>query len=302
MFSKHTSVSLATAAFLGTCACAFATAFAADVPKPGSAVAPVIIVPNAIVQSNNQISLDAVISRLHYVEDEPTLGGFVDSEDGWIPGFVASATFMGNRSATGHHLYVSGSFRFVTGNTAYRDFQGFSDTDHAVILNEDARVGIGYDLGPNSMLTPYLGFGARQWSRDVAPHIPGGYNENYAHEYIGGGLLLQHAQSPRWVWSAYGLVGTTFDARMRLKYDPFAIIFYPLVPPQHDFSLGSAMIFMTGLSADVAITERWHANFGVDYEQFDYGKSPFVIPPFNLYEPHSRTQQLTLKAGLGLAF
>ena len=95
------------------------------------------------------------------------------------------------------------------------------------------------------------------------------------------------------MWSANALIGTTFDARLRATH------ILSIAPEQH-FSLGSAMIIMAGLGADVALTDRLHANFGVDYEQFDYGRSATNV--YGNHEPHSRTQQVTLKAGLGLGF
>src|SRR5207253_2589539 len=89
------------AALLGTAVALSGTAaLAADVPKAPVRAAIPIVVPNPIIATNNQISLGAAISHLHYAEDEAPIG-FLDGEDGWIPGFVASASVMGNHTATG---------------------------------------------------------------------------------------------------------------------------------------------------------------------------------------------------------
>jgi hypothetical protein len=249
-----------------------------------------------ILSANNQISVDFAETYVDYME---TVGDTpFDSERGWLPGMSVSGSLM--RDWVVKNLYLYGQFTWATGNTNYvGSYQGgnYGDltlSDGAVVDNEDFRVGKGFGLSNGVMLTPYIGAGARQWSRNLPG--PGGYHEDYSHGYAGGGLLAQFSPSPRWVISANGLVGSTFGASMRSSLIPGG---FPITPQTYD--LGSAAIYMAGLSIDYAMTQRVHANVGIDYSNFRYGESQ-VSSMDGSYEPDSRTSQVALKVGLGFTF
>jgi hypothetical protein len=144
------------------------------------------------------------------------------------------------------------------------------------------------------MLTPYIGAGARQWGRN----LPGasGYHEDYSHGYVGGGLMAQFALTPDLVVSVDGLVGSSFAANMTTSRTPGGFAITP-----QSYALGSSAIYQAGVSLDYAMTKQLHANAGIDYTSFKYGRSA-TSPIDTSYEPDSRTSQVVIKIGLGYAF
>jgi len=245
---------------------------------------------NAITASNNQISVDFATEHVDYLE---TFGGPLDSEKGWVPGVSVTGSAMRNWFGL-CNVYFFGRGTFLNGTTHYWASGGpvTSNTDGARISEEDFRLGKGFDLANNVMLTPYLGGGARQWGRNLSG--PSGYHEDYRHAYLGGGLLLQYSPVHRLVLSTSALVGRTFNSEMEASQNGG----FPI--PPWTFPLGHRAIFMTESSADYAITPSVHANVGVQYTSFKYGQSP--VNPFGFLEPDSRSHNVTVRAGLGWAF
>lgn len=95
--------------------------------------------------------------------------------------------------------------------------------------------------------------------------------------------------------SAYGLVGGTFGSNLIVQQIPGG---FPI--PVQNFGLGDSVIFLAGASADYAITKQWHANAGVDFSHFKYGQS--AVGAGGFFEPESRTNNVTVKAGFGYSF
>jgi hypothetical protein len=166
----------------------------------------------------------------------------------------------------------------------------------ALRYRRNFRLGKGFGIGQNAQITPYFGIGAHFWDRNLTG--PGGYIEDYGDSYAGGGLLVQYSPFHQWVLSAYGLVGETFGSHLSISNFP---------DPSHsfDFTLGNSAIYMAGASADYAITRQWHANAGIDWTNFQYGRSatlPTALPGIGFFEPDSRTSDVTIKAGFGYSF
>ena len=271
------------------------SAFAADMPLKALPPAPVVACSNDIIRSNSQISVDVVGTNLNYLERD-LLGVPLDSEKGWIPGVQVTGSWMGCLGAF-TNIYVMARGTYVDGHTDYWAGGGpvTSNVDGARIWNGDFRLGKGFDVAGNWMLTPYIGGGLQQWDRDLSNSKgPSGYHEAYKHDYVGVGLLVQVAAAPGLVISGNGLVGSTFDPRMTGTPNggfPF---------PPWTFGLGTSVIYMAGLQADYAITQNLHANVGADFTHYDYGRS--AVNPFGFLEPASRSSIWTIKAGLGWAF
>jgi opacity protein-like surface antigen len=100
------------------------------------------------------------------------------------------------------------------------------------------------------------------------------------------------------VLSVYGLVGGTFGSHLSVSDNP-------LPPHSFEFDLGNSVIYMAGASADYAITRQWHANAGIDWTGFKYGRSALQstgVPGVGILEPDSRTSNVTIKAGFGYSF
>jgi hypothetical protein len=252
-----------------------------------------------ILLSNNQVSVDfAATARLDYAERDPNhIFPVLDSETGnWIPGVSVTGSWMG--TFYGLHPYAWGRFTWIDGTTDYAAAAGpvTKNTDGARIQDEDFRLGLGFDLARNIMLTPYAGIGWHQWGRNLSG--PFGYHEDYSNGYAGGGLLLQVAPVSGLVLSVNGLVGSTFDASMTASQTINPVLPFSSLSA---FNLGSTMIEMAGGSADYAVSSLVHVNTSVDYTHFGYGQSP-PQTIFGILEPTSRTSNLTVRVGLGIAF
>jgi hypothetical protein len=252
-----------------------------------------VVMWNDILAANNQWYLDFAATHVDYAE---TFAGVtLDTEKGWMPGGQTSFTAMRDWLGV-QHLYYNGTFTWTHGDITHGEanpvFNG--SPTHSDIKDWDFRVGKGFDLAPNVMLTPYVGAGTHWWTREF-PAVPGGYKEQYNHSYAGGGLLLQWAPVSHLVLSAYGTVGGTFDPTLKVNPIPGG---FPI--PAQTFSLGDSVIVLAGASADYAITKEWHTNIGVDFSHFKYGQSAVGIGGF--FEPASRTNNVTVKAGFGYSF
>ncbi|MBU6463275.1 MAG: autotransporter outer membrane beta-barrel domain-containing protein [Bradyrhizobium sp.] len=274
-----------------------AQASAADLPvKAGVQAAALPEWVNPILAVNNQLAIDVIGQHIDYLERDVD-GTPLDSERGWQPGVQFSGSGMGNLGAI-TNVYVLGQFTFAKGNTSYvGSFQGgtygdIKQSDGAETKDFDFRLGKGFDVAPNWMLTPYVGVGYHVWDRDISG--AGGYHEQYEHGYAGGGLLIQYAATNRWVISANGLVGSTFNPQMATSLNGGAVF----TPTTYD--LGTSLIWKAGLSSDYAITPQWHVNAGFDYTNFRYGISAQAAD--GTLEPDSRTGIWTVKAGLGYSF
>ena len=276
-------------------------AYSADLPvtaAPNYPYAPAPICRGGdIVRANNQVSVDFVETNINYGPEFLTgVGTPLDSEKGWVPGFSVTGSLMNNIGSL-CNVYLMGRFTWVEGNTQYWASGGpvTSSTDNATVNNADFRLGKGFSLGPNAMLTPFVGGGTNWWDRFLTG--PFGYDEKYSHGYVGGGAMLQFSPAARWVLSVDGLVGETIASSMATSTTPGGS---PVIFPQ-TYTLGSKLMYVVGGSIDYAFSQHWHANVGVEYVHFAYGQSP-VSPIDGSLEPNSTTSYLSLSVGAGFGW
>jgi hypothetical protein len=181
----------------------------------------------AILSANNQFAIDVPLKRLDYLESNG--GTPLDSERGTIVGADLSVSAM--TAPDMDLIYLYGHFGFVTGASQYvgayakGKYGDLVQDDGAQIFNEDFRIGKGFDFGSSFMATPFLGAGARQWSRYITGS--GGYQEDYSLGYVGAGVMLQYALTDCMVISANGLVGETFNADMNSSLTPGGFPIFP---------------------------------------------------------------------------
>jgi hypothetical protein len=266
---------------------------------------------NAITAANNQISVDYASQHVDYVEFNPpapfnggqAVGIPIDSEKGWVHGISGTASAMFNLGSI-CNVYVLGRISYFKGDTDYWQNVGPIGQSGAKIIEGDFRLGKGFNVAPNVMLTPYFGGGLRRWDRDVCASgacQAGGYHEHYEHGYLGGGLLAQISPVSRLVLSLSGLVGRTLDSEINGHAVPGGAAG---IIPFHA-SLGNSTIYKVESSADFAFTSHIHGNVGVEYTNFKYGESaPFVFTAAGgtAVEPDSKTSNVTIRVGLGIAF
>ena len=257
--------------------------------------------------------MDYAGTHKDYVERNPAdpiftdpnlaVGAPLDSEKGWVHGVSVTASAMFNLGAV-CNVYAFARGSYFNGKTDYYSYSppGFGAVSNAKIWEGDFRFGKGFDIAPNFMLTPYIGGGVRSWDRDICQGgvcVGQGYHENYSHGYLGAGLLAQYALTQNLVLSGSGLVGSTLSSELKggpiAGGDPRIIGFQA--------SLGNSVIYKVEGSIDYAFTQNIHGNVGVEYTNFKYGQSGVFNPGTGpAIEPNSRTETVTVRAGLGWAF
>ena len=259
---------------------------------PSTATPPAM---NAITTSDNQISVDFIDTDFGYTEyaaiavPGTPVGGKLDTEGSWVPGVNASLSLMKNWIVDNAYFnaqfsYSSGSTRYVGETGRGGGYGAVVTSDTAKVFDTDFRLGKGFAVADNVMLTPYFGIGSHYWRRGPFP-------ESYSNGYAGAGLLGQVAASSQLVFSGYGLVGGTFGSGITVATHSGIAGW--------SGDLGDSAAYKLGGSADFAITRNLHVNAGDDYSNFEYGRSPFVN---GNVEPHSTTSNVSLKAGVGYAF
>jgi len=250
-----------------------------------------------IIDSNNQFSAKFVLKKLSYAENgNGILGspvGLLDTEKGYVPGWGLGLTFMGNVLLDKD--YVDLEFSNSTGHTDYvgaliggGGFGSVTGTSSARLLDLSARIGEGFSVGQNFMLTPFLELGHHKWYRGINA------GETYNHSYWGGGLLAQTSIINKFVLSVNGMIGRTFSSTIDVT---------PIGPFGFSGDLGNSITYRFGASVDYAITKNVHINFGVDHTRFKYGMSNlFPVPGGLIWEPDSKSRYTVFNAGVGLAF
>jgi hypothetical protein len=272
------------------------SAFAADMPVKARVAAVPYVQYNDILAANNQIIVQAVGTHLDYAEYDDgrtqPAGTFADSEKGWIPGIGLKVSAMGDWAVS--NLYVAAEASWSKGTTGYFEGPAFGGplnlSHHAEIVDAAFRLGKGFSVAPNFMITPFAEFGVHQWIRDLSPLNP----ETYQHEYAGGGLLIQYAPVQRLVLSANGMVGSTIDPKISIAANPG-------INNALELGLGTALTWRLGGSVDYAITQQFHISGSVDYTEFKYGASA-RDPLTGIYEPNSTSKVLVTKLGLGYSW
>jgi hypothetical protein len=306
--------------FVGAASALFALAAISPAVSADMAVkAPVlkaqpIVCAYDILRANNQISVDFAATDMNYREfNQPPAGGVglpsplpqgavINSEKNWVPGVAITASYMSDCSGTISNLYLFARGSYLSGHTDYYNNTALvGASDPAKMWDGDFRVGKGFLVSSNVMLTPYIGGGVHSWNRTIVAVPTGAYLEKYSHGYAGAGLLLQYAPTRGVVLAAYGFGGATFSSEM--NFDPTTALNLALVGPNHTYSLGNSATVKAGASIDYALTDNWHVNAGVDYTYFKYGASrQELLPAFGTYEPPSRTSNVTLTTGIGYSF
>jgi hypothetical protein len=290
-----TCISLRGSVVVVILAAASSSAGAADLsPLNGPPRAPFEPERSDIVNANNQINLDLRDTDFGYTETgDGRLGtktGKLDTETRWLPGLALSYSVMGKFYLD--NVYFSAQASWDDGKTHYIGskiggvFGSVVTSDGATVWDTDFRLGKGFAIRPDVMLTPFLGMGTNSWDRRV------NQGERYADDYFGAGLMVQVAPMSRLVLSASGLIGETFDSHIAVA-GPFGF----------SGGLGAAPIVKLGLSGDYALNANLHVNAGVDYVTFRYGESAsYPVLGGYSWEPSSRTANVTFKTGVGYGF
>jgi hypothetical protein len=237
---------------------------------------------------NNTIWAAAGASELNYKE---TVSPIPDSDRGELPSFAAGIDFM-----TRNNLYLSADGSVAVGNAHYNGALYDSGTGiydipyetstHETVVNVNGKIGQGFSLSDRAMFIPYLDVGFRYWDRKLGA----GQGEEYQNYDVLGGVMFEYTPIDRLILSAYGAGGTTFGATMRTS--------------GHDFDLGGSGIEKVGGKIGYDLTKRIELFSTVDYDHFHYVGSPWVLlsSTTEAREPSSRTEDTTLRVGIGYHF
>ncbi len=247
-----------------------------------------------IKASNNQIGIQIISTHVNYAETGNgrlgTATGLLDTETGAVPGYALSLSAMkdiwlGNGYFEAEYDHSSGSTNYAGSLIGGGPTVG---TSRATLTNYSARYGKGFVVNDKFMLTPYAELGHHKWDRGVNS------GETYTHNYYGIGALGQYSPVGKWVFSANGMLGSTFRSAITVNSG--------LGLNGFSGGLGNSSLFKVGAYADYAFTQKFHGNVGVDYTGFKYGISAVYPVNGGSWEPDSTTYYTTVKLGLGYAF
>ena len=257
--------------------------------------------------ANNLAALSLVARHVSYDELNdglaPGLPDVLDSESGWVFGFLAEAKLQQTLAGI-PNVYLRPSFGYTWGTLTYdgrtqptgpggTGSVPVTASSGASIIDFGLDLGVGIPLGTSAALTPIVRVGQRRWKRDVGAEQFGSFRESYSHVELGGGVLLQIALARRVVLGASATLGRTFSPNVN-------VVSYPL-------DLGNALVVHAGASLDWALafsaTSPLRAFVAWDLVRFTYGKSdPYFVGGSSLTEPDSRTLQQDVRAGVAFAF
>lgn len=255
---------------------------------------------NPILSMNNEAGIAVTGTTMNYQEHfTPAEIANIkadDSETGWMPGFEAKYSLMGDYfNSLPSDMYFAVHYQRNSGNIAYKgSLQNgsiYDGTDSATTNRVIARIGKGFQLSNAMMLTPYIAGGYQDWNRHMLG--PSGYTEDYSSGLIGAGAMFQYAATNRLV--------------LTLNAEGLAMIGGGMTPhnvPGYGNTLGNTSFGTSGqekIAADVdyRISGPWHLYGGLSYTHFNYTGGALN---FGASEPLSSTNLFSMDAGIGYQF
>jgi hypothetical protein len=234
------------------------------------------------------IELNVGAGSLKYGEDVG--GSDFDTETAWMPAFGASASLLTNTKQYPwlSNLFLNLKVQAVTGQTDYRgglqQLGGptipYNSTNHSDIYTVDGQMGHAFAVSDSVMLIPLIDMGYRYWDRDIQG--TGGYTELYQNGEAKGGLMVQYSPLPKWVFTASGLAGITFDPELHANGN-----FY---------NLGAQTVWQVGGKVGYTFTKYFEATTSVEFKDFGYGASGLASD--GSYEPNSYTHEINTMLGI----
>jgi hypothetical protein len=281
--------------------CAGSAAASQQSPMSDQITSPEISGQEAIQIVNNSVSLAYDSTHLNY--GEPSDGAIADKYYDTEYGTLSRGGFSGSVSAMKSYrflrdIYFQASFGRAAGDVSYNGHTmpsllnptslPINQISGAQINDWGLRLGKGFEAGSRWLFTPYLAYGYHTWARTLGMGTAGSYTENYQHNAIELGNMIQYAPTSKIVLTADGQFGTTFWAHIQA--------------PQYQVNsdLGAAPAAQVDLEADYALWRFFHAFISWRYAHFSYGQSG--VAPSGFLEPASNTDLQTYLAGLRFCF
>jgi len=240
---------------------------------------------------------------LYYRETNPTTGGFLDKDTGWLNGATVEARYDAQVP-----FFVRANFDYLRSNSA--TYTGALQNGTPLTMKTPETIyktelNWGYKIwNPGHFtLAPYLGIGFRDWERgrDVLPD----YTEHYIWGYGTIGANLAYRVADRLLVGLDAALLLPFCPQMKTNIDhlfdtaTFHLEIRPgyrfQVPVSYDIYKGEGYRIFTFLTPY--------------YERWNVGRSPWVtltlggVPTgFVALEPSSHTDLYGVKVGLGVNF
>ncbi len=250
---------------------------------------------------DNNVSASYRLTDFHYAEPSDTCAlavctnapqtNYFDRESGFIDGFQASASGLLWRD----RVYARVSYDWASG---YVRYQGYTQSGRpvpnavsgAVISDYGVRLGMPFPERA-VMAVPFLEYGHHAWRRMVGAGTAQTYEEDYRHDYVALGVLVQIALTGALVGSVYASAGQTMNPAISV--------------PAYNFSqgLGSSALVKAGASLDFQVSRHFGVYGAVRYTRFSYGQS--VTQPSGglvIMEPQSDTVIASYEGGMRFFF
>ncbi len=249
----------------------------------------------------DNLSASYQLMDLHYAEPSDTCAlavctnapeaSYFDRESGYINGFRLSASgLMWKDRIYGHVDYERAS-----GYILYRGFTQSgtpipNGVSGAVISDYAARLGAAFASG-DFVAVPFVEYGHHAWHRILGAGTAQSYTEDYRHDYVGLGALLQVEFTAALAASIYAMAGQTVNPTITVPALGFAQ------------SLGSSALVKVGATVDVRLSRAMGLYAGVRYTRFSYGQSaPQQSGGLVIMEPQSDTVIASYEGGLRFFF
>ncbi len=223
-----------------------------------------------IVQSDNEVGFGLAGVYNRFSQNDTAA-----SSRGWLPGVTAYARAMRDYAGV-RHLYVSLRDHYAWGGVHQGGLPGSGGFVHqnAVYL----RLGKGFAVRSDWLLTPYLQVGDQYQNRELGP----GSTLSTHNRVVGGGLMIQYALTPAVVLGVDGSVGATVDPTINARG----------IFPGADRHPASRLADAVSVTVDDRLTRHFHAFGRVAYDHRAYGLPAGV----------SDQQDLVLETGVAYSF
>ena len=255
----------------------------------------------AVWSIDNNVSIAYRLTDLHYVEPSDTCAlavctnapqsSYFDRESGYVNGFRASLSGL----LLGGRMCARLTYDRVSGNVRYEGYTQNgtpvpNGVSGAIISSYGLRLGAAFYDGP-VMAAPFLQYGHHAWRRQIGLGTTQAYEEDYHHDYVALGALIQVALTRRLVGSIYAAAGQTLNPAIAVAALGFSQ------------GLGTAPLVKAGASLDLRLS-RWLGLYAaVRYTRFSYGQSaPQQSGNLVIMEPQSNTVIADYEGGLRVFF
>ena len=243
-----------------------------------------------IVKSNNMVGAGYLYTTQYYAEHISNIPS--DSETGHASGIKLFVSAMRNIGPVSN-VYGYVDYYRSAGVSSY-SYPGTSGANSGLVLSGySLRAGKGFSIGDSVMVTPYLNYGYREWSRMIGENLPDSYQELYQYSDYGIGVIGEYTPMNKLVLKGRVQMDEMTGNKLNVYSLPGG--FNGDIP----LTLGKKPVytFLVG------------ANYSVGYHVSVFGnlsllKTSFGQSPVNdeVYEPNSDTTDLGLNVGVGYNF